>query len=50
MNWGMKLAICNIVLSVCSSFGYVIAGDYRRAIYWICGAILTTTMTVRSQG
>lgn len=34
-----------IVLDLCAAFVYLYYRDYRKAIYWIAAAILTTTVT-----
>ncbi len=44
-NWGMRLAVTMIVLSVGASIGYAAARDWRHAIYWILAAGLTACVT-----
>ena len=34
-----------IVLDVCAAIAYGYAGNWRRAVYWMAAAILTTTVT-----
>lgn len=34
-----------IVLDVCAAIGYVPSGDWRKVIYWLAAAILTTCVT-----
>jgi len=34
-----------IVLDVAASARYAIDGDWRRAIYWLSAAVLTSTVT-----
>lgn len=34
-----------IALSVCAAIGYAFAGDWRRSVYWIAGAVLTFSVT-----
>jgi len=34
-----------IVLDVCAAAGYVPAGDWRKVIYWLAAATLTTVVT-----
>jgi hypothetical protein len=34
-----------IILDVCAAIGYVPSGDWRRVIYWLAAAILTTCVT-----
>lgn len=45
MNFGMLLAIAMIMLSVGAAIGYAVAGDWRRAIYWILAAGITAVVT-----
>jgi len=35
-----------ILLSVCAAILYAVAGDWRRTIYWLAAAVLTTTVTI----
>lgn len=32
-------------INIASSGVYLFAGDWRRAVYWICAATLTAVMT-----
>ena len=34
-----------IVLDVCAAAGYVPIGDWRKVIYWLAAATLTTVVT-----
>ncbi|NLW83937.1 MAG: hypothetical protein GXY41_05980 [Phycisphaerae bacterium] len=34
-----------IVLDICAAIGYVPSGDWRKVIYWLAAAILTTCVT-----
>jgi len=34
-----------IVLGVCAAAGYVPTGDWRKVIYWLAAATLTTVVT-----
>jgi uncharacterized protein (UPF0333 family) len=45
MNYGKLLSILIIVISCAIAIGYLIAGDYRRAIYWACAAGLNASVT-----
>ena len=45
MNYGKALAILSIVISIGACVGYVVAKDYRRAVYWASAATLTTSVT-----
>jgi hypothetical protein len=36
---------CLIVLNLCASVTYALSGDYRRTIYWIAAAVLTSCLT-----
>jgi 5-enolpyruvylshikimate-3-phosphate synthase len=35
-----------IALDLCASVAYLCHGDYRRAVYWLAAAVLTTSVTV----
>lgn len=45
MNYGKILAIVNIGIAVLACIGYLIASDYRRALYWGSAAVLTSSVT-----
>lgn len=34
-----------LLLSIGAACGYFAVGDYRRALYWAAGAIITATVT-----
>lgn len=34
-----------IVLDVCAALAYLPSGDWRRVVYWLAAAILTTCVT-----
>lgn len=34
-----------IALNLCAAVAYGTAGDWRRAVYWIAAAVLTTVVT-----
>jgi hypothetical protein len=34
-----------IILDVCAAIGYLPTGDYRKVIYWLAAAVLTTVVT-----
>jgi hypothetical protein len=34
-----------IVMDICAAAGYVPSGNWRRVIYWLAAAILTTVVT-----
>ena len=34
-----------IILDVCADAGYVPTGDWRKVIYWLAAATLTTVIT-----
>lgn len=34
-----------IVLDICAALAYVPSGDWRKVIYWLAAAILTTCVT-----
>ena len=36
---------CLIALDVCAALVYVSAGDWRRVVYWLAAATLTTVVT-----
>lgn len=45
MNAGKVLAITITFISAGASIGYLVAGDYRRAIYW-AGAVIVNAAVV----
>lgn len=45
-NWGMILAWSGIIQSVGASIGYFVIGDYRKAFYFMFGALITTTVVL----
>lgn len=34
-----------IILDVCAAIGYIPDGDWRKIIYWLAAAVLTTVVT-----
>jgi len=34
-----------IVLDICAALAYVPTGDWRRVVYWLAAATLTTVVT-----
>jgi hypothetical protein len=34
-----------IVLDVCAALTYLPAGDWRKVVYWLAAAVLTTVVT-----
>jgi hypothetical protein len=34
-----------IVLDVCAALGYLPSGDWRKVVYWLAAAVLTTCVT-----
>lgn len=34
-----------IVLDVCAAIGYIPVGDWRKVVYWLAAAVLTTCVT-----
>ena len=34
-----------IILDVCAAAGYVPTGDWRKVVYWLAAAVLTTVIT-----
>jgi len=43
-NWGQVSAWAGIALSIASSIGYAISGDWRRSLYYLFGTAITLTM------
>lgn len=37
--------ICLITLNLCASATYALHGDYKRMIYWVAAAVLTSCVT-----
>ena len=48
-NPGLTLACINILLSFFSGVGYFYMGDWRRGVYWMCGAVLTSMVTMEEK-
>ena len=44
MNWGARITWVSIALSLGASIGYLIVGDYRRALYFFFSACITVTV------
>ena len=36
---------CLVILNVCAAVAYIPAGDWRKVIYWLAAATLTTVIT-----
>ncbi|NLW84464.1 MAG: hypothetical protein GXY41_08720 [Phycisphaerae bacterium] len=34
-----------IILDICAAVGYIPVGDWRKVVYWLAAAILTTCVT-----
>jgi hypothetical protein len=47
INWGELAAWGGIVFGLVTSVGYLIAHDYRRALYFFLGAAIGATITWR---
>lgn len=45
MNWGDRIALVGILFGVATAVGYFFAGDWRRGLYFILGAAITTVAT-----
>ena len=45
MNWGDRIAILNVLLSVGASVGFLCAHDWRRSLYFTLGAAITAVAT-----
>lgn len=45
MTAGKAFATLLIVLNLCASVSYLCGGEYKRAIYWLAAAVLTTCVT-----
>lgn len=45
MNRALILPVSMILLSLGSSVVYLLAGDVRRAIYWLAAAVITASVT-----
>jgi len=46
MNWGKSIAIAQITMSAGASVGYLLAGEYRRALYFFFGACITGSVAL----
>lgn len=44
-NFEKVMPAAMIVLSIAAAVGYAVKGDMGRAMYWICAAGLTSTLT-----
>lgn len=45
MNIGVILATGNIILNVGAAVGYTYAKDWKKALYWLAAACITTVVT-----
>jgi membrane-anchored protein YejM (alkaline phosphatase superfamily) len=45
VNWGDRIAILNVLLSVGASLGFLCASDWCRSLYFILGAAITYVAT-----
>jgi 5-enolpyruvylshikimate-3-phosphate synthase len=45
MKYYQAVPATMIVISVISCGCYVVAGDWRRAVYWFAAALITTVIT-----
>ena len=34
-----------IIIDVCAAIPYFVQGDWRRGVYWLAAAVLTSTVT-----
>ncbi len=34
-----------IILDICAAVGYIPVGDWRKVVYWLAAAVLTTCVT-----
>ena len=39
------LPLVLIAIDICAAIGYIPAGDWRKCVYWLAAAILTTSVT-----
>ncbi len=46
INYGKVFALGMITLSVMASVSYLLAKDYRRAVYWMASAVLVSAVTL----
>ena len=47
MNWGERISILSVTLGLGTSVGYLVAHDWRRAIYFFLGAAITAIVVWR---
>jgi hypothetical protein len=45
MNWGDRIALLNVLLSLGASVGFLFANDWRRSLYFVLGAAITGVAT-----
>lgn len=45
MKYEKLFPVLLVILDVCAAIGYIPAGDWRRVIYWLAAATLTTCVT-----
>ena len=45
MNWGDRIALLNVLLSLGASLGFLLASDWRRSLYFFLGAAITSVAT-----
>jgi hypothetical protein len=45
MNWGDRIALLNVLLSLGASLGFFCATDWRRGTYFLLGAGITAWAT-----
>ena len=45
MNWGDRIALAGILFSIATSVGYLCAGDWKRALYFVLGGAITAVAT-----
>lgn len=44
INWGDVAAWSGVAFGLATSIGYLVAHDYRKALYFFLGAAITTTV------
>lgn len=44
MNYGKMFAFGQIGLAILAAIGYAVAGDWRKAIYWVAAAVITAAV------